>query len=32
VHFEIYPAGITPGDLYKAVNPLNWLHAHGLNP
>jgi murein DD-endopeptidase MepM/ murein hydrolase activator NlpD len=32
VHFEIYPAGITPGDVYKAVNPVNWLQAHGLNP
>jgi murein DD-endopeptidase MepM/ murein hydrolase activator NlpD len=32
VHFEIYPAGITPGDVYKAVNPVPWLHAHGLNP
>ncbi|GAA1841758.1 peptidoglycan DD-metalloendopeptidase family protein [Microlunatus capsulatus] len=32
VHFEIYPAGITPGDVYKAVNPLTWLNAHGINP
>jgi murein DD-endopeptidase MepM/ murein hydrolase activator NlpD len=32
VHFEIYPAGITPGDVYRAVNPLPWLKAHGLNP
>jgi murein DD-endopeptidase MepM/ murein hydrolase activator NlpD len=32
VHFEIYPAGITPGDVYKAVNPVTWLKAHGLNP
>jgi len=32
VHFEIYPAGITPGDLYKAVNPVPWLNAHGLRP
>ncbi|SDU80590.1 Murein DD-endopeptidase MepM and murein hydrolase activator NlpD, contain LysM domain [Microlunatus sagamiharensis] len=32
VHFEIYPAGITPGDVYRAVNPLGWLKAHGLNP
>ena len=30
VHFEIYPAGITPGDVYKAVNPVTWLNAHGL--
>ena len=32
VHFEIYPAGITPGDVYKAVDPVSWLKAHGLNP
>ena len=32
VHFEIYPAGITPGDVYRAVNPVPWLKAHHLNP
>ena len=32
VHFEIYPAGVTPGDVYRAVDPVNWLHAHGLKP
>ncbi|WP_375429765.1 M23 family metallopeptidase [uncultured Friedmanniella sp.] len=32
VHFEIYPAGVTPGDVYKAVNPVAWLNAHGLKP
>ncbi len=32
VHFEIYPPGITPGDVYRAVNPVGWLKAHGLNP
>jgi murein DD-endopeptidase MepM/ murein hydrolase activator NlpD len=32
VHFEVYPAGITPGDVYRAVNPVNWLNAHGLHP
>ncbi len=32
VHFEVYPAGITPGDVYKAVNPVAWLNAHGLRP
>jgi murein DD-endopeptidase MepM/ murein hydrolase activator NlpD len=32
VHFEIYPAGITPGDVYKAVTPVTWLNAHGLKP
>jgi murein DD-endopeptidase MepM/ murein hydrolase activator NlpD len=32
VHFEIYPAGIVPGDVYSAVNPEPWLHNLGLNP
>ncbi len=32
VHFEIYPAGVTPGDVYKAVNPVPWLNAQGLRP
>lgn len=31
-HFEIYPEGITPGDVYRAVNPETWLQARGLNP
>lgn len=31
-HFEIYPAGVTPGDVYRAVNPETWLQARGLNP
>jgi murein DD-endopeptidase MepM/ murein hydrolase activator NlpD len=30
VHFEVYPAGVKPGDIYEAVNPVNWLNAHGL--
>ncbi len=32
VHFEVYPAGITPGDVYKAENPASWLNARGLKP
>lgn len=32
VHFEIYPSGVTPGDVYRAVNPLGFLRAHNLNP
>jgi len=32
VHFEVYPAGVTPGDVYRAVNPVGWLAAHGLKP
>lgn len=30
VHFEVYPAGVTPGNLYRATNPSPWLHALGL--
>ena len=32
LHFEVYPAGITPGDIYRAVSPVAWLNARGLNP
>ena len=32
VHFEVYPAGITPGDVYKAVNPSAWFSSHSLRP
>ena len=32
VHFEVYPAGVDPGDVYSAVNPRPWLSAHGVNP
>ncbi|MCW2810180.1 MAG: Murein DD-endopeptidase MepM and murein hydrolase activator NlpD, containing LysM domain [Friedmanniella sp.] len=32
VHFEIYPSGVTPGDVYSAVNPVTWFAAHGLHP
>ena len=32
LHFEAYPAGVTPGDLYSAINPLGWLNARGLHP
>jgi murein DD-endopeptidase MepM/ murein hydrolase activator NlpD len=32
LHFEAYPAGITPGDIYRAVSPATWLNARGLNP
>ena len=31
-HVELYPAGVTPGDVYSAVDPATWFHAHGLNP
>lgn len=29
-HVELYPAGITPGDVYSAVDPAPWFSAHGL--
>ena len=32
VHLEVYPAGVAPGDIYRAVNPVPWLNAHGVNP
>jgi murein DD-endopeptidase MepM/ murein hydrolase activator NlpD len=32
LHFEVYPAGVTPGDVYSAVSPVSWLNARGLNP
>jgi murein DD-endopeptidase MepM/ murein hydrolase activator NlpD len=32
VHLEVYPAGVEPGDIYRAVNPIPWLNAHGVNP
>ena len=32
LHFEVYPVGVTPGDVYSAVDPRSWLNALGLNP
>lgn len=32
VHFEVYPAGVSPGDVYSAVNPVPWLNEHGVKP
>jgi murein DD-endopeptidase MepM/ murein hydrolase activator NlpD len=31
VHFELYPAGVTPRNPYDAINPAPWLRARGLN-
>ncbi len=31
LHFEVYPPGIRYGDVYKAVNPVPWLRAQGVN-
>jgi murein DD-endopeptidase MepM/ murein hydrolase activator NlpD len=32
LHFEAYPPGVAPGDIYSAVSPATWLNARGLNP
>jgi murein DD-endopeptidase MepM/ murein hydrolase activator NlpD len=32
LHFEIYPAGAEPGDVYRAVDPQPWLTKLGLKP
>jgi murein DD-endopeptidase MepM/ murein hydrolase activator NlpD len=32
VHFEVYPAGVKPGDIYSAINPVPWLNARGVRP
>jgi len=31
LHFELYPAGVTYGDVYRAINPQAWLVANGVN-
>ena len=30
LHFELYPAGVRYGDVYKSVNPQPWLSAAGV--
>jgi murein DD-endopeptidase MepM/ murein hydrolase activator NlpD len=32
LHFELYPAGTEPGDVYSAVDPHRWLNKLGLKP
>ncbi|HYI59178.1 MAG TPA: M23 family metallopeptidase [Microlunatus sp.] len=32
LHFELYPVGTTPGDVYQAVDPQPWLNKLGLRP
>ena len=32
LHFEVYPAGVEPGDVYSAVDPRPWLNKLGLTP
>ena len=31
LHFELYPAGVRYGDVYKAVNPVPWLRSIGVS-
>ncbi|HEY5848621.1 MAG TPA: peptidoglycan DD-metalloendopeptidase family protein, partial [Microlunatus sp.] len=31
LHFEIYPPGVQPGDVYSAINPIPWLRARGVD-
>jgi murein DD-endopeptidase MepM/ murein hydrolase activator NlpD len=31
LHFELYPAGVRHGDVYRAVNPIPWLRSIGVN-
>ena len=31
LHFEIYPPGVSPGDVYSAINPIPWLRARGID-
>jgi murein DD-endopeptidase MepM/ murein hydrolase activator NlpD len=30
LHFELYPAGVKYGDVYKAINPQPWLASIGV--
>jgi murein DD-endopeptidase MepM/ murein hydrolase activator NlpD len=30
LHFELYPAGVKYGDVYKAINPQPWLKDNGV--
>ncbi len=32
LHFEYYPPGATPGDVYTATDPLPYLAKHGIKP
>lgn len=29
LHFELYPAGVKHGDVYRAINPVPWLRSIG---
>lgn len=30
LHFEYYPAGALPGDVYSASDPMAWLRSIGV--
>ncbi|QDP98588.1 M23 family metallopeptidase [Microlunatus elymi] len=30
LHFEVYPEGVSPGDIYRAVDPKEWLERRGV--
>lgn len=32
LHFEYYPPGVTPGDVYNSRDPYSWLASLGVNP
>lgn len=29
LHFEVYPPGVKPGDVYRAIDPSKWLREQG---
>ena len=31
LHFEYYPSGVTPGDVYSASNPMSYLRSIGVS-
>ncbi|MDO5092021.1 MAG: M23 family metallopeptidase [Propionibacteriaceae bacterium] len=31
LHFEYYPSGVTPGDVYSATNPMSYLSSLGIS-
>jgi len=31
LHFEYYPSGVTPGDVYSATNPMSYLRSIGIS-
>lgn len=32
LHFEYYPPGVSPGDVYNSRDPYSWLTALGVHP